>query len=180
MRREPAAPAGDVDSGRSVSRYRATAATLARMQRRALQFNNFAELKADLNRLRGVSYQRAGSWSLAQVCEHMARVMTMSMDGFGDMRVPWYIRVAGPLMKRVVLKRGKMPAGVRGPKEMMPADSTADDGRQLDDFLAAIERYERFDQPLQPSPLFGPTTREEWDRVHLIHAAHHLSFIVPD
>jgi Protein of unknown function (DUF1569) len=27
--------------------------------------------------------------------------------------------------------------------------------------------------------VFGPLTREEWDRVHLTHASLHLSFLIP-
>jgi hypothetical protein len=28
-------------------------------------------------------------------------------------------------------------------------------------------------------PVFGPTGRDEWDRLHCIHCAHHLSFVWP-
>ena len=30
-----------------------------------------------------------------------------------------------------------------------------------------------------PRPVFGPVTREEWDRIHLKHASLHLSFLIP-
>lgn len=154
--------------------------TVTHMRRRELRLESFPELKDELARLRATEYRRAGEWSLGQVCEHLSLVMTMSMDGFGDVRVPWFVRAGGPLVKWVVLRRGKMPAGVRGPKPFMPAGSLPEDARKVDEFVAVIDRYEAFDRPLQASPLFGRMRRAEWDRIHLIHAAHHLGFIVPE
>jgi hypothetical protein len=33
--------------------------------------------------------------------------------------------------------------------------------------------------PVIPHPSIGPLTKAEWDRFHLIHCAHHLSFAIP-
>ena len=44
----------------------------------------------------------------------------------------------------------------------------------------AIAHYEASPGPVVPHRLFGFMTRQEWDRFHCIHAAHHLSFAIPD
>ena len=44
----------------------------------------------------------------------------------------------------------------------------------------AIVHYAASPGPAIDHPFFGPLTKEEWDRAHLIHCAHHLSFAVPD
>lgn len=43
----------------------------------------------------------------------------------------------------------------------------------------AIDRYAGHAGPLRPHPLFGRLTRRQWDRIHCIHGAHHLSFVIP-
>jgi hypothetical protein len=75
-----------------------------------------------------------------------------------------------------------MPAGLKGPEVLMPSAPEhidAHDREQLQHLLATLDRYDAYSQSLKPSPLFGPLSRSQWDRLHLIHAAHHLSFIVP-
>jgi hypothetical protein len=44
---------------------------------------------------------------------------------------------------------------------------------------AAISHYKASPGPVIPHRLFGPLTKAEWDRLQLIHVAHHLSFAVP-
>jgi hypothetical protein len=61
----------------------------------------------------------------------------------------------------------------------MPADRVEDDAG-IDRLVGAIDRYVNHTGPVRPSPLLGKLTRAEWDQIHLIHASHHLSFIVPD
>jgi hypothetical protein len=45
---------------------------------------------------------------------------------------------------------------------------------------AAISHYKASAGPVIPHRLFGPLTKAEWDRLQLIHVAHHLSFAVPE
>ena len=44
---------------------------------------------------------------------------------------------------------------------------------------AAIAHYRASPGPVIPHRIFGPLTKDEWDRLQLIHLAHHLSFAVP-
>ena len=147
-------------------------------KRRALDYITFDDLQADLDGLKAGGYQTVGKWSLAQICDHLQIFFDASLDGFG-FRMPWYMRMAAPLVLRVTLKSRKIPAGVKGPPSIMPRANGATDAAAIDSLIAAIDRYRRHNGPLQPSPLFGHLSRERWDQIQLIHAAHHLSFVLP-
>jgi hypothetical protein len=45
---------------------------------------------------------------------------------------------------------------------------------------AAIDRYVGHTGPLRAHPLFGRLPRAVWDTFHCFHAAHHLSFVIPE
>jgi len=45
--------------------------------------------------------------------------------------------------------------------------------------VASIRRFAEHPGEMQPSPLFGKMTRDQWTDLHLIHASHHLSFLLP-
>jgi hypothetical protein len=147
------------------------------MKRRSLDFGSFDALRAEVLRLRVVPYTRAGAWSLGQNCEHIAKMMDQSIDGF-EAKLPWIVRAGGPLVKWWLFRSRRMPSGVKAPPSFMPGDEVADDAG-ADRLLAALDRYTSYSGPMQPSPLLGAVSREEWDQIHLIHASHHLSFIVP-
>jgi hypothetical protein len=150
------------------------------MGRRTLDYRSFDELRADVRSLMGRRYHRAGTWSLGQVCDHLDKMFTMTLDGFA-FKMPLALRLfAGPI-KKWMLKKRKMPTGVKGPPTFMPADEgSLNDHAAAERLLQTIDRYTSHAGELHPSPLFGKLTREEWDQIHLIHSAHHLSFIVPE
>lgn len=145
-----------------------------------MAFSDFAALREDLHALRACgSYDRAGAWSLGQICDHLTTFMRGSLEGFG-FRLPWYMRLAGPLILRSTLQSRRIPAGIKTPPPLMPAvESNLQDAAAIDALLAMLDRYEQHTGPMQPSALFGRLSREQWDQIHLIHAAHHLSFITP-
>jgi hypothetical protein len=44
---------------------------------------------------------------------------------------------------------------------------------------AAAERFKTYTGDIVPSPLFGKMTKDEAEKLQLVHSAHHLSFLVP-
>lgn len=60
---------------------------------------------------------------------------------------------------------------------------TPPEGVPLEESITALReavlRYQRHEGPLCPHPLFGRLSRRAWDRLHRVHAAHHLGFIEP-
>ncbi len=148
------------------------------MERRKLDFRDFNDLLGDLQRLRG-GYLRAGNWTLSQVCDHLAIFFRGSLDGFGRM-MPWLVRVTlGKLILRSILRNRGMRSGVKVPAHFLPGDPR-EDAAAADELAGLVERFRRHEGPLHPSPLFGRLSREQWTELHLIHASHHMSFLVPE
>ncbi|HEX8199518.1 MAG TPA: DUF1569 domain-containing protein, partial [Isosphaeraceae bacterium] len=62
--------------------------------------------------------------------------------------------------------------------EIIPRE-TLGEREEAEGLRAAIAYYRASPGPVIPHRIFGPLTRDEWDRLQLIHLAHHLSFAVP-
>jgi hypothetical protein len=150
-----------------------------RMQRRELRFQDFDQVLADADRLLAGGYQRAGNWSLAQVCDHLARIITLSLDGFPSL-MPWPVRVLarwfalGPILRHKVFRRR-----FNTPTYLVPA-ADATDRDAVERLRAVLTRFKESTGPLHPSPLFGRLSRDEWREVHLWHCEHHFSFLSPN
>ena len=52
------------------------------VKRRKIQFDSFAAMFDDIERLKRDNYQRAGNWDLGTICCHLADSIERSMDGF--------------------------------------------------------------------------------------------------
>jgi hypothetical protein len=147
-------------------------------QRRTLDFTTFEAMLADIEKLESGGYDRAGSWSLGQVCDHLAIVARLSLDP-GMKPMPWVVR---KLLSRFVLRRfmrtRRMPAGLRAPKKLLPGDSLAD-AEGVRRWREVVEQLVSSPRPTYFNPAFGPMSREVFDQLQLLHAAHHLSFLLP-
>ncbi|MFW6059376.1 MAG: DUF1569 domain-containing protein [Phycisphaeraceae bacterium] len=147
--------------------------------RRTLRFTALDDIIADAEVLRAHGYRRLGNWSLGQVCDHLARLMHVSIEGTA-FRLPWWQRLLLRPLRARMLRRG-FPAGVPLEREaaaLLPGDEISDaDG--LEALHRAINRL-RTDPTRHPSPVLGPLSRAQWDQFHCRHAEHHLSFLVPE
>lgn len=158
--------------------------TTAAATRRQLSFDTLDAAVADARSLLQTGYARAGNWSLAQACGHLAAFVRYPLDGFPRLPVPvrlgmWVFRnTVGPGQKRKVLASGTMPAGLPTLTQTVPP-AGADDAAGVREYADAVERLKAFTGTPHPSPYLGPVTRDELVRATCIHAAHHLSFLVP-
>jgi len=144
--------------------------------RRDIQFSDFDQVAADVSDLQAKGYQRCGNWTLGQICDHLAIFMRGSLDGF-SWKIPWIFRVTiGSFFLRRILRQRKMATGVKVPKVFLPGEPT-EDIASVESFLQLVRRYQNHTGAMVPSPLSGKLSRQEWDQLHLIHAAHHLSFL---
>ena len=148
------------------------------MQRRQLSFQTYSEVIDDIERLRAGGYERAGNWSLGQICFHLSYYMRGSLEGF-PFKMPWIIRkLIGKRLLRKILEQGGMRAGMqtipssRPPKEL-------DEDAAIDEAIEYLRRLEHHEGDLHPSPMFDQLPLDQWQRLHLGHTAHHLSFLVP-
>jgi hypothetical protein len=145
---------------------------------RDLQFVNFDEALAEVDRLHRDGYERAGNWGLAQVCDHLTYFIDCSLDG-AKFRVPWLLRVLfGRKLLRRILASGRMRAGAFTPQRPLPLPGTNEEAA-IARFRAAVQRLLAHPGEMHDSPFFGYLTPEEWRRLHLIHSAHHLGFLKP-
>lgn len=122
-----------------------------------------------------------GKWTLAQICDHLARAIEGSLGLLPQngpvTRRAWPTRVVG---KFLILRLGFVPRGVKAPSHVLPPDDVVyqEAIRHLE---AAAELFER--KAAEPGatcrkhPIFGFDDMETWRRFHLVHARHHLDFM---
>src|SRR5262249_39113093 len=116
-------------------------------------------------------------WSLAQICRHLATATRRVANLPASTPVDPSLQVSEDV-KRQVFETGVLPEGLPGPPEIMPPDSL-DEREEAEGLRAAIAYYRDSPGPEASHRFFGALTKEEWDRLVLIHLAHHLSFAVP-
>jgi hypothetical protein len=146
--------------------------------RRTLKFASYDELLADIERLTSGPVQALGNWSPGQIFRHLAIAYNSSIDGF-SLTFPLPLRLVGKVFRKKLIGMS-MPPGFKlpasGQKTMVPPATSTEEG--ADELRAAIARLQQ-ESTRAPHPMLGNLTRDEWDRVHLSHAALHLSFLVP-
>ncbi len=145
--------------------------------RRTLHFTNLDEVLADVDLLRA-GHHTVGNWSLAQICRHLADSFSGSMDGFGvrNHRVMRFL--FGRRALRDALLHGIATGFTVTERLTPPADVVLDETSA--ELVRAIDRYKQHTGPMHFHPFFGRLSRSEWDRLHLVHSAHHLSFAIAD
>jgi hypothetical protein len=144
--------------------------------RRTLRFNSFDEVMPDVERLLE-GHTTVGTWSLAQICRHLATVARRVVDlpaSTPSDPSKWL----GEEKKRQVFETGLIPEGLPGPPELMPPQGL-DEREEAEGLRRAIAHFLASPGPVIPHRLFGPLSREEWHGLQLIHLAHHLSFASP-
>ena len=146
--------------------------------RRTVRYSTLSEVVQDAEHLIG-NHHTVGHWSFGQICQHLAKVMDASIDGFG-FTAPWWVRwFIAPIIKNSFFTK-PMKAGFKLPKRasaLLPDDSiTADEG--LRKLRAGVERLSH-ETPTAPHPVFGKLASEEVTQGHLRHCEMHMSFIIP-
>jgi len=152
--------------------------------RRDLKFDTLDEAVRDAENLLARGYERAGNWDLAQCCHHLAVLMRWPIDGFPPMSLPR--RVVARLLKwtiarrwlRRVLESGVWPIGTPTDERTFPPPGCTD-AEAMAMLRDAVGRLLAHEGPFQESPLFGMLDKETLIKLHCIHTAHHLSFLVP-
>jgi hypothetical protein len=152
--------------------------------RRELAFADLDAAVRDAENLLARGYQRAGNWDLSHCCHHLAVLMAWPIDGFPPMSRPR--RLAAWVLKRTIARRwlrrvlhsGVWPAGTPTDERTFPPPGCTD-AEAVAMLRLAVVRLLAHTEPFQESPLFGMLDKETLVRLHRIHTAHHLSFLVP-
>ncbi len=151
------------------------------MQRRKLDLPDADAVIAEVSRLRDQGYQPTGKWNLSQICEHLAGTSRFGLDPT-NRKVPWIIRklVTNFLFRRL-LKTRSMPKGVPAPRGFVPKlTSSSDDPAKIEDYINLVNEIRDLEGPFPSFPMADNVRYEDWKQFQWIHAAHHLSFLVPN
>jgi hypothetical protein len=145
--------------------------------RRQLHFPTIEDILKDVEHLNEGKIKPLGNWSGGQILRHLATVMNTSIDG-SPLRLSWFIRLLGWMMKRRILTKGMTPGfHLKGKTAefLVPPSTTWDEGLEI--FRQAVRRQQT-ENRRQPSPFLGTLTREQWEQLHCRHAELHLSFLL--
>jgi len=148
---------------------------------RKIDFASADEVIGDINDLRTNGYVQTGNWNLTQICQHLAATMDGGMDGFG-FRAPYILRATVFRWGfRYALKKRKLGRGFPTFKMLRPSHhETKDDDNLIDKCIESCLRAADYDEDLSGYPLLNDLSAEDWRAFMWIHAAHHLSFLVPE
>lgn len=147
---------------------------------RTLALRTLEDLERELDAIeragRAGTLRAHGNWSPGKVLGHLASWTDYAYDGYPSLPPAW-ARPIFRLMRGVVLRDRPMRPGLRipGAPEGTHGVEEMDVEEGLLRLRTAIERL-RIKIP-DRHPLFGVLTRDEWERLHLNHAALHLGFL---
>lgn len=113
-----------------------------------------------------------GEMTVAQMLAHCAEVQEV-MNGKALTGTPWYIRLAGPLIKRSVVSTRPYPRGLRTHPQYQITNErefVAEQARLLDAIDAARQGGGAVDHPI-----FGRLSAEEAGWASYKHMDHHLT-----
>jgi hypothetical protein len=153
--------------------------------RRDLRFDTLADAVREARHALAAGYTRAGNWSLGQVCHHLALWIRYPLDGFPRLTLwerplAWSVRnTFGPKMLRRVINGARVPRGIPAPLWTVPPASVPD-AEGVDAYETQVGRLNEYAGVPYPSPLLGPLSGDELRAISRIHAAHHLSFLIPN
>lgn len=143
--------------------------------REGLRFADEDAAIADIQLLRK-GYEQTGGWSLPQICWHLDKSMQFRMrDGPFEPNTPEQ-NARAHIFERV-LASGELPRGIESPSVVVPPTDAGDEA--VDGCIATFIKYKNFTGTFAPHRLFGHMPAEISHRQNLIHAAHHLSHLVP-
>lgn len=147
--------------------------------RRKLDLLSAEDVVNEIERLQCNGYTRLKKWNLTQACEHLTKTMEGEMNGLG-FRIPWILRrTVGKWMTLRLLKKRTMPSVPTLPSLRPTSNNSVDDPAVIERCIAAIRKSESFDGSLDDYPFVDGLHHEQWRQFMWIHAAHHLSFLVP-
>ena len=146
---------------------------------RNLNFENLEAAVDEAFLLLNSGYEQKGKWTLGQVCNHLCRVQDPSVSGY-----PAWLSLFAfmrPLMRKIFLPRlmqGDSPRGIPTAPNFVPPEQV-DDAAEVEKFCESVARFKAHHGVYAPHPAFGSMNREDLEKIHAAHAAHHLRFLQP-
>ena len=154
---------------------------MADTERRELSFANMDEVRAEIRQLAGGEVRTVGNWSFSEIVRHLAITNEMVNGKLTPPKLPWYMRLAMPFLRKSILSNPVAP-GFKLPTSQMQSFFWPSD---VIDVQEAVARFDvsadvyKTQGPPCTHPIFGPGQPEVIDGMLLSHAAMHLSFVHP-
>ena len=148
--------------------------------RRELDFRSADEVIADIHFLQECGYKTLKNWNLTQICEHLTATMDVALRPSGK-RAPWILRatIFRWFVSRM-LKTRRIMSGAPTLKQLIPqSPPETEDREQIEKCIAKLREAESYPGPIRDYPLLDDFSVEDWKSFMWLHAAHHLSFLVP-
>jgi len=150
-------------------------------KRREISFTSLDEVVSDIEALASSEYETTGDHSFGRIVQHLATTNEMVIGNIIPPKLPWYMRMAMPVIKSGILNNPVKP-GFNLPNKAMQdffwSQSEVDLQEAIENFRSSVKAYKE-KGPLPVHPIFGKATREQVDKLILSHAAMHLSFAHP-
>ena len=145
-------------------------------ERRRLAFDRIETIMPEVDRLlRG--HHTAGRWTLGAICDHLARTINLSLDSTAADAQATREQAVN---RRLFFRAPAFPEGRTPPLSAQDPDPDADPVAAAEGLRVALTRLAAHDGDFPAHPVLGPMNRSEWLLFHSRHAAHHLSFAVPN
>ena len=148
-------------------------------RRLELVYDSLADASSDVRNAMDNGYELVGTWSLAEILQHLNLTMRMTLEG-PAFQASALMRPVYRILFMPMIKKGR-PVKIRAtaPKSLTPANDL-DENACADRFHELVARLSDPTTEFQPfHPLMGNLNREQWLLMQKWHAAHHLSFMVP-
>jgi hypothetical protein len=144
--------------------------------RRLLRYDSFDDILPDVERLLS-GCSTVGNWSFAQICRHLSGSLRLTVDLPPSTPRDSSLWV-GEELRMALFDSGILPEGFAAPPAIIPA-VTLGPRSEVEELRESIAYYRASGGPSIRHLYLGPLTASVWDRFHLMHCAHHLSFAIP-
>jgi len=144
---------------------------------RSLKFANLDDALAELEKVtnaKNVSVQ--GKWNPAQVFVHLAQSIEYSMTGYPENKPAIIRKTVGRIVLSRFLSQGYMTHNLGDPIPGAPVlDPTTPLSEAFGRLTRAIADFRAFQEKLCIHFVYDDVTKEEYEHVHAMHIANHLS-----
>jgi hypothetical protein len=149
------------------------------MRDMSLRLTSLEAALAELDALAAADGPDVGDgWSVYRVAHHCKQSIDASIDGYPAMKPAIVRATIGRLVARRFLSKGQMRHDLTSP--VPGAEAIAEDGDAAAAITAlreSIARFRAHDGELAPHFVFGNLDKADYDKLHAMHIADHLSAI---
>lgn len=145
---------------------------------RELTFTSFAAAEEEIARLMAAKeLVSEAQWSLAQTLAHCAQSIEYSMIGYPQPKSKFFQSTAGAAAFEAFSWRGRMTHDLAEPIPGAPElEAGLEPVAALERLQTAVQSFQQWRGLMRPHFAYGDLGKKEYELVHSMHLANHLSF----